>query len=353
MDKVLNVCTVPVTGNGIALQLAVLNQELGGIAISHFGGVAADVAPRLASATMICLPDRLHHPVKYIFALSRAVRKNRYRVVHVHGNSCTMALDLLGAFLGGAKGRIAHCHNTACVYDKLSRLLKLPFRLLVTHRAACGKAAGEWLYGRRDFTVLPVSVNAPAFAFDPAAREEVRRELGLEGKIAVGCAAGLTQVKNHAALLRAFVRLPEEYALVLMGDGPLRQKLEDLASGLGISDRVHFLGQRSDVPRLLNGMDRMALASFAEGFPTVALEWQCAGLPAALSDRITRDCNLTGALRYADPGDEAAFAEAIANLPAADRATASESGRETVARAGYDTRGVAEAYRRLWNSIQK
>ena len=84
-------------------------------------------------------PHRLKHPLGYLRFTSKLIREQGYKIVHCHGNSCTLAIDLLAAKLGGAKVRIAHSHNSQCKFALLHRLLRLPFNLLYTRAMACGE----------------------------------------------------------------------------------------------------------------------------------------------------------------------------------------------------------------------
>jgi glycosyltransferase involved in cell wall biosynthesis len=86
--------------------------------------------------------------------------------------------------------------------------------------------------------------------------------------------------KDHGTLLQALGGLRElPWTMDLIGDGPLRPTMESLAASLGIADRVHFLGQRRDVDRLLSLSQVGLLVSNWEGFPLSILEAMRAGLP--------------------------------------------------------------------------
>ena len=298
-------------------------------------------------------PHRLKHPLRYIRYTAKVVRENGYPIVHCHGNSCTLAIDLLAARLGGAKVRIAHSHNSQCLYSALHRLLRLPFNRLYTHAMACGDEAGKWLFGRKPFTVVRNAIDARAFAFDPEARAALRREYGCEDKTVLGCVASFNEIKNHAFLLEVFAGILQrnpDYLLMLVGEGPLRASVEQRARELGIADRVRFLGLRTDVARLLQMMDVMALPSKFEGFPTVALEWQCAGLPVALSENITPDCAFTRHVHFL-PLDAEVWISGILGIPEIDRAAASRSGIVALSQAGFDLASAAKSleddYRRF------
>ena len=291
-----------------------------------------------AGGQVFVAPSRLRHPIRYIRYVSGVIRQNGYRVVHAHGSSCTLAIDLLAAKLGGAPVRIAHSHNSQCRFTLLHRLLRPLFLMLYTRALACGDEAGRWLYGKRPFDVVRNAIDTRAYAFAPAARESARAELNLGDSLTLGCVAGFTAIKNHAFLLDVFARLLKrrpDCTLVLVGDGELRGELTQRAQALGIAGRVRFTGVRTDVPRLLQAMDAMLLPSLFEGFPTVALEWQSAGLPVLMSDSVTRGCALTSRVQFL-PLEPERWVQAVLDLPTVDRAKSSREGADALTHAGYD-----------------
>ena len=115
------------------------------------------------------------------------------------------------------------------------------------------------------------------------ARARLVRELGLEpGTRLLGTVGRLHPVKNQALLVRAFARLcprSRPSALVMVGDGALRDELVGLAEQEGVAGKVRFLGDRNDVPRLLQGLDIFVLPSLTEGYSVALLEACAAGLP--------------------------------------------------------------------------
>ena len=109
---------------------------------------------RKAGCEVVCLPDRNERPLKYFFELCRLLNRGRFDAIHVHGSSGMMALEMLAAKLAGVGTRIAHSHNTSTNHPSLHRILLPVMQSLTTKRLACGKRAGEWLHGRREFEVL-------------------------------------------------------------------------------------------------------------------------------------------------------------------------------------------------------
>ena len=110
----------------------------------------------------------LSRPLHYVYELSRIIKRNQYDIVHAHGNSSTLALELLAAKIGGCGVRIAHSHNTSCKYIFLHRLLRPLFNAMYTTGFACSENAGKWLFGKRHFTIINNAIELNKFVFDLA-----------------------------------------------------------------------------------------------------------------------------------------------------------------------------------------
>ncbi|MFC4769241.1 glycosyltransferase family 4 protein [Effusibacillus consociatus] len=101
-------------------------------------------------------------------------------------------------------------------------------------------------------------------------------------KYIIACTARLSPEKGHIYLLEALGKLKKErndWVCWLIGDGPLRTELEELSRHLKISDNVIFLGNRDDVPSLLNEADIFVLSSLQESLSYAVIEAQIAGKP--------------------------------------------------------------------------
>ncbi|MCC6493542.1 MAG: glycosyltransferase [Pirellulales bacterium] len=124
--------------------------------------------------------------------------------------------------------------------------------------------------------------------FAPQQAAPIRRELGLATDASVvGILAALRPEKNHELFLAAAQQIVQTLPcaqFLIIGDGPRRRELESLADRLGIRRAVHFLGSRSDVPRLLAACDIVALTSHNEAAPVSILEALAVGVPVVASD---------------------------------------------------------------------
>lgn len=193
-----------------------------------------------------------------------------------------------------------------------------------------------------------------------APREEAALKESLDiapAATVVGILAALRPEKNHelflhgaAALLRDF---PETQFLVI-GDGPRRHDLEQMALDLGISKSIHFLGSRDDVPQLLNICDIVALTSHNEASPVSILEALASGVPVVASEvgsvRETVVDGETGLLFAA--GDQEVYVAAMNKLlqNEALRAFLGENGRKRVIEK-WSLDGMTRGYEQLIERI--
>jgi glycosyltransferase involved in cell wall biosynthesis len=205
--------------------------------------------------------------------------------------------------------------------------------------------------------IIPNGIDTRALAARAAAsRDEVRAELGLASDdVAFANVARLHPDKGQATLIAAFARAALPRArLYVVGVGPLDAELRGLAASLGVADRVRFLGERTDVPRLLGGFDAYVHPSLAEALGISVLEAMSAGLPTigaaadALPEYITDGA--TGWLF--PPGDAAELAERLRAV-AGDLTAARAVGAAGQARMfrDYDIGASVTAYEALYERL--
>lgn len=135
----------------------------------------------------------------------------------------------------------------------------------------------------------------------------------------IGAIGRLSYEKGHASLLKAVARLKKSFPrlkCLIVGDGPLREELEELCRELGISQNCIFLGARRDIPEILSILDLVILPSISEGLSMVLLESMAARCPAVASrvggiPELIED-GKTGLL--VEPENPLALAEAIRSL---------------------------------------
>lgn len=301
------------------------------------------------------LRHRNADPLGYIQQLSLIVSERNEQIVHAHGNSATLALEMLAAKIGGAKIRIPHSHNTTCKMKLADKALRGMFRRNYTNAMACGEAAGQWLFGDKPFTVLYNAIPVEHFHFDGNKRAFARGEYGIPEDAFAVCHVGtFNEQKNQRFLIEAFALLLKnkpDSVLMLIGEGDLQPACRERAKALGIESRVLFSGTLADVSAALSAADVFALPSLHEGLPLTLVEAQCAGLPCVASTFVTRESKLTNLVSFCGIDRAEIFAEALADVGTTDREQASDEAIAEVRAAGYDVTANAETLVKWYETL--
>ena len=222
-----------------------------------------------------------------------------YQIIHVH-QDCMSSVVLKEAERYGVRVRIAHSHSSNQSKD-LKYPVKLLYRNFISNYAtdlfACSSIAGKWMFCGTPFSVLNNAVDSKKFKFNSEIRAKTREQICVRDDwTVIGHVGRFDAAKNQTFLLDVFsevVKLEPKAKLLLVGDGPLRNQIENKAVVLGLSDHVIFTGVRSDVPDLMQAIDILVFPSKNEGLPVTLVEAQAAGLPCVISDSIPRDAVIT------------------------------------------------------------
>ena len=153
-------------------------------------------------------------------------------------------------------------------------------RLVVPSQTLAAIALLEWNVPDERLVRIPNGIDVVPFARtpDPAAVPGVRKD---PSACWVGTLSGLRKVKNLPRLVRAFATLPEEWELVICGEGPEREAIMQAARETGVAGRTHLPGNIPDPAEVMGLFDIFALSSDSEQFPISVVEAMAAGLPVA------------------------------------------------------------------------
>lgn len=290
--------------------------------------------------------------VSYFIRIIKLCRKEKYDIVHIHGNSANMAIELFACLLGGVKVRIAHSHNTSSLHPLTHNLLFPFFTSLCTNRLACGEEAGKWLYHSKDFHVLKNGIHLSRYKFNNEVRCVYRKKIGIENQIVIGHIGNFIEQKNHAFMLEWFSELINKntnYRLLLISDGALLDDMIIKAKRLGISDYVIFLGKTLEVQNYLQAMDVFVLPSLHEGLPVVLVEAQASGLPCIVSDCVARESDLTNSIQFVPITSTLKWVDEIVNIDYQDdRNKKSENNILEIRREGYDIKLNANELKEIY-----
>ena len=296
--------------------------------------------------------------------LTRFLRSEPYQIVHTHTSKAGF-VGRLAARLAGvpvivhtAHGFAFHEDSPASVrrfYSTLERLASRWCDRIVTvsefHRTW---AIELRMCSPRRIIAIP-NGTAEVVRTREVGLAEVRREMGARhGDLVILSMARLAPDKGLEYLIEAAAMLPRtgrRIRVVIAGDGPDRERLEQLAARLGVTDRVVFLGFREDVGDLLAASDLVVLPSLREGLSIALLEAMAAGKPIVASSigsqrEVASRADMALLVR---PADSLALTEAITRL-AGNEALMARLGAS--ARALYESRytehRMLQSYRQLY-----
>jgi glycosyltransferase involved in cell wall biosynthesis len=174
-------------------------------------------------------------------------------------------------------------------------------------------------FPKRKVHVIPNGVDVERFHPNCADIAELRSDLGLPVHGHIACiVAALRPEKNHHRFLEAAKivseRIPTAH-FVVVGDGPMRIELDYFAREHELQEFVHFLGNRSDIPRILRACDVFVLSSDNEAAPVSILEAMASGMPVISSDvGSVHEMVKNGETGFLVPLEAEAFADRIIAL---------------------------------------
>lgn len=301
------------------------------------------------------------HVIEYQRELQRLFKEEGWKIVHSHINALSV-FPLRAAKKAGVPVRIAHSHSTSGkgehAKNALKAVLKTQSNRYPTHRFACSRFAGEWLFGKAaDFEVVYNAIDLDSFRFNEEVRAQTRADLGLiDDQFVVGHVGRFTAQKNHVFLINVFSEVAkrrDDVVLLLVGSGEDGASVKSMVDQLGLSDRVKFLGQRSDVNHLYQAFDAFLLPSLYEGLCLVGVEAQVSGLPCLLSDTITREVDVTSKCKFMPITDSSIWVDAISSLTRVASEARSEQSKGSFD--NYDictqSQKLTYKYEHLWMNI--
>ena len=263
------------------------------------------------------LPQKQKNSYAYYRTIYSYLKKVKADIVHVHGSSALIAVELLIAMLAGVPVRVSHSHNTICSHPLLHQVLKPILKVVSNYHLACGELAGKWMYGNGAFKVIPNAFETEAFALNSETRLLIRKKLEVGDNLVIGHIGKFNNQKNQNYLIRAFEKLSYEddkAILLLVGNGPDLEEIRNQAQHTAFADRIIFWGATENPEYLYSAMDVFALPSRFEGLPVVLLEAQISGLPCIVSDKVTREVDFGDIIWKSIEDDPQIWADTILSM---------------------------------------
>jgi glycosyltransferase involved in cell wall biosynthesis len=289
--------------------------------VARGGEVAAELAEKGIEVKILGIFS-CYHPYR-IMNIAWLLKKSKADIVHTHGYFASV-IGRTAARIAGVPILIDHMHSTYWEYKKRQIFVEKLLSSLTHKVICCSRAVENFVTGHLKVNpskTIVIYNGADEEIFIPTENSALKARLGIQpADPVVGTVSSLYHHKGHEYLLQAVPLVLEAFPstkFLIVGDGPLRKKLEDQAEDLNISAHLVFTGKRKDVPDLLSVMGIFVLPSCSrEGLgisiieamasekPVVATE--IGGIPEVVADEET------GYL--VPPQNPDALAKAIVNL---------------------------------------
>ncbi len=269
-----------------------------------------------------------------MFRLANLIRELNPDVVHAHMVHANL-LARLTRLICSIPVVVCTAHNLRETSEKggptwhkelLYRMTDfLADRTTIICRAAYKRYIERKVVPAAKLSMIPNGVDTDRFAPSAEIRERVRKELNLGDSFAWLAVGRLVEQKDYPNLFSALEQLPEgNWRVLIAGNGPLEATLKARVADLALTDRVQFIGTRSDMEQLFNASDAYVMSSRFEGLSMALLEASAAGLGAVVTDvGGNRELVLDGETGYVvPPANSQALAHAMTmlmELPDPDR----------------------------------
>jgi len=310
------------------------------------------------------------NPIKDLLALIRLtqiMRRGRYTIVHTHSSKAGI-LGRWAAKLAGVPIIVHTVHGWAHherqhpllrAYYILLEKLTLPItdQMIAVTSKDIDKGLRDGIGKSTNYLIIRSGIELERFGHPQVPREATRAAWGIpQEATVVGSVTRLSPQKAPLDFVQAAALVARDYPdtyFVMVGDGPLRQEVEALATQLGIADRLVLTGLRRDVPELLAAFDLFALSSLWEGLPRVLPQAMATSLPIVATacdgsaEAIEEGVN--GFL--VPPGEPAVLAQRLCQLIAQPR-LAQQMGAAGYARVQeFSDRGMVSAIANLYTKL--
>jgi len=294
---------------------------------------------------------RVINTLSYRKALSRFFGEHK-EFVAVQGHmTSTAAIYLPIAKKAGVPMTIAHARSAGVdrgLKGIATKILRRSLKYKTDFCFTCSAEAAEAVYGKNwieagKVWTIPNAIDVQRFVFQEKVREQVRKELEFDHEFVIGHVGRFGFMKNHSYLIDIFAQLckiRDDAALVLIGEGELKQEIQEKVNQLGLEKRVRFLGNRFDVERYYQAFDYFVFPSLFEGLPGSVAEAQASGLRCLVSDKVTKEAALTDLVTYKSVEEPAASwaSEVMRN---SKKALVREDMRAAIAARDFDVQKLA------------
>lgn len=262
---------------------------------------------------------RRKDPFRFRKELNDFFRKhaNEYNCIWINLNTLVNIDYLKVAKKYGIKRIIVHSHNSrnmdtgfkGYITQKLHNLHKRQLQKYATDYWACSSFAAKWFYTNdllKKVKIIKNAIDVNNFSFNEKKRQSLRQKLHLENNLVIGNVGRLHFQKNQMFILDVLsylVKLNPKVKLVLVGQGPDKEKLENRVNELNLQKYIIFAGVQDDIQEWLSTFDLFIFPSLFEGLGIAGLEAEANGLSIYASDKvIPQELKINSNFKFLDLG---------------------------------------------------
>lgn len=250
---------------------------------------------------MYYIPPRSNGVIKNINNWKKFLKehKDEYNTIHVHVSSLTAITPIVIAKKYKIKNRIIHSHNIlqrGKIHEILSKINEKRILKYATKMFACSREAGEKYFPKDKFEIIKNGIDAEKYIYNSEKKIQMREKLNISNETAYVHIGRFNEQKNHKFLIDIFnqiLKLDSNCKLFLIGDGELKESINQKIKEYKIQNNVVFLGLRDDIWDVLQAMDIMIFPSLYEGLGIVGIEGQASGIPVFVSDVVPKEIKVT------------------------------------------------------------
>ncbi|MXO03198.1 glycosyltransferase family 4 protein [Flavobacterium sp. HBTb2-11-1] len=235
-------------------------------------------------------------PSQYWIVLSKIISFSKIKIIVTEHSSSNPRIK---SFFFSKIDRFMYrfYHKIICITDEVYEIIQYHTKL-----------------PKNKFKVIVNGINLKViYNAKPYFKKEISELLNEQDTLLIQVAR-FSRHKDHETVIRAMRLLPDNFKLIFVGDGNLKEECEKRVQKLGLESRVIFLGERIDVDRLLKTADISILSSNGEGFGLVAIESMASGKPFIGSDVIGLSSLVKGSGVLFEKSNERELADSIKRL---------------------------------------
>lgn len=248
--------------------------------IARGGSLATEFISKKKDIKILNL--RTYHNPLNILKLAFLIRSEKFHIVHAHGYFAN-TIGRISAILANTPIIISHIHTTNWGFKKRHLYIEKILSTVTDKIICCSNAVYDFIAQKEKINAKKILVIYNGLHWKIGDNDLLVSSQSYKKEIKIVAVASLVENKGHKVLLKAMEMLSKKVdwvKLLIVGDGPLRNELENLAKKLKINDYVFFLGLISDVKSIIKNSDIVVLPTISrEGLGMSIIEGMCMGKP--------------------------------------------------------------------------